>query len=94
MATAADISAFHRDAERSYTLPAHNHYDTEIYEREKGAIFYRTWQYAGPVERVASPGGLRSRSYQQGRLIVDAQRSDASEHAVHHFQSLVAQALS
>jgi len=37
--------------------------------------------------------GLASRAYHQGRLIVDAARSDASEHSVHHFQSLVREAL-
>ena len=37
--------------------------------------------------------GLKSRAYHQGRLIVDQTRSDASEHSVHHFQSLVRRAL-
>ena len=37
--------------------------------------------------------GLKSRAYHQGRLIVDQARSDASEHSVHHFQSLVRRAL-
>lgn len=37
--------------------------------------------------------GLKSRAYHQGRLIVDRARSDASEHSVHHFQSLVRRAL-
>jgi choline monooxygenase len=37
--------------------------------------------------------GLHSRGYRQGRFIVDPERSDRSEHAVHHFQSLVRDAL-
>jgi len=37
--------------------------------------------------------GLTSRAYHQGRLIVDPARTDASEHSVHHFQSLVREAL-
>ena len=37
--------------------------------------------------------GFKSRAYHQGRLIVDKARSDASEHSVHHFQSLVRRAL-
>ena len=37
--------------------------------------------------------GLKSRGYNQGRFIVDAEMSELSEHAVHHFQSLVADAL-
>ena len=37
--------------------------------------------------------GLRSLGYDSGRLLVDPQRSNHSEHLVHHFQSLVADAL-
>ena len=33
--------------------------------------------------------GLRSAGYHQGRIMVDAARSEISEHALHHFQSLV-----
>jgi len=36
--------------------------------------------------------GMRSRSFDVGRLIVDARRSGISEHATHHFQSLVLKA--
>ena len=37
--------------------------------------------------------GLHSRGYNQGRFIVDRDRTNMSEHAVHHFQSLVREAL-
>jgi len=37
--------------------------------------------------------GLASRGYRQGRFIVDPERSELSEHAVHHFHQLVAEAL-
>jgi carnitine monooxygenase subunit len=37
--------------------------------------------------------GLRSRGYDQGRFIVDAARTDMSEHAVHHFHALVVAAM-
>jgi choline monooxygenase len=37
--------------------------------------------------------GLRSRGYAQGRFVVDRERTQISEHAVHHFHTLVAQAL-
>ena len=37
--------------------------------------------------------GLASRGYRQGRFVADAERSAISEHAVHHFHSLVAEAL-
>jgi choline monooxygenase len=32
--------------------------------------------------------GLRSRGYVQGRFMVDAGRTQISEHAVHHFHRL------
>ncbi len=37
--------------------------------------------------------GLKSKGYNQGRFVVDSDRSELSEHAVHHFQKLVADAL-
>ncbi len=37
--------------------------------------------------------GLHSRGYTQGRFIVDRDRSEMSEHAVHHFHGLVLDAL-
>lgn len=40
----------------------------------------------GLCERVQK--GLRSRSYNAGRLVVDDARSGISEHGVHHFQQL------
>ncbi len=37
--------------------------------------------------------GLKSRGYNQGRFIVDNDLTELSEHAVHHFQSMVVDAL-
>ncbi len=37
--------------------------------------------------------GLQSRGYNQGRFVVDKELSELSEHAVHHFQSMVVDAL-
>lgn len=37
--------------------------------------------------------GLASRGYRQGRFVVDRERTERSEHAVHHFHRLVAEAL-
>lgn len=37
--------------------------------------------------------GLKSHGYNQGRFVVDESRSELSEHAVHHFQQMVAAAL-
>ena len=45
----------------------------------------------GLVQNVQK--GLHQMGYNQGRFIVDAGRTDISEHAVHHFQTLVHAAL-
>ncbi len=37
--------------------------------------------------------GLRSKGYNQGRFVVDKSKSELSEHAVHHFQKMVVEAL-
>ena len=35
------------DPARAFTLPARYYLDPEVFEREKEAIFYRHWHYAG-----------------------------------------------
>jgi choline monooxygenase len=45
----------------------------------------------GLIESVQR--GLHSRGYEQGRFIVDADRTYLSEHAVHHFHAMVLKAL-
>lgn len=37
--------------------------------------------------------GLQNKGYNQGRFVVDAEFSELSEHAVHHFQKMVMEAL-
>jgi len=37
--------------------------------------------------------GLKSSGYNQGRFVVDKDRTELSEHTVHHFQKMVAEAL-
>jgi len=37
--------------------------------------------------------GLRSKGYNQGRFVVDHDKTELSEHAVHHFQQMVVEAL-
>ena len=61
MAHAADralpeVGRFTADPHRSHTLPGPYYYDPAIFEREKQAIFNRTWQYVCHVSRVAEPG--------------------------------------
>lgn len=47
---------FERDPRRSYTLPGSYYHGADIFEREKGSIFYKTWQYVGHVSSLAEPG--------------------------------------
>ncbi len=42
---------------------------------------------------VSVQKGLRSKGYNQGRFVVDKELSELSEHAVHHFQKMVVEAL-
>ena len=49
-------TAFRPEAELSGTLPSYLYWDPEIYECEKEAIWFRTWQFVGHVSDLASPG--------------------------------------
>src|SRR5262245_56055681 len=51
-----DIGKFSRDPETSWTLPSAYYIDSEIYEREKEAIFFKTWNFACHKSAVAEPG--------------------------------------
>ena len=44
------------DPGRSYTMPARYYTDPDVYEREKEAIFARTWHYIGHESHVRNPG--------------------------------------
>ena len=70
-------------------------YRREPTEQEAAAIAYRhdfvQTEDVALVESVQR--GIRSRSYIDGRLMVDPGRTDKSEHPVHHIQSLVSRAL-
>jgi len=43
--TAFEVGGFKEDATRSTTLPARWYYEPEVFNREKKAIFFRTWSY-------------------------------------------------
>ena len=49
-------STFHPDPELSGTLPGHYYYDPDIYEREKEAIWFRTWQLVGYLHDLENIG--------------------------------------
>ncbi|MEM7240426.1 MAG: SRPBCC family protein [Pseudomonadota bacterium] len=44
------------EANESFTLPSSWYVDPAIYEREKEAIFYRTWQYVAHISMFNVPG--------------------------------------
>ena len=44
------------EAAQSYTMPARYYLDPGVYEREKQAIFERTWHYIGHESKVREPG--------------------------------------
>ena len=46
----------HTDPARAYTLPARFYLDPEVFEREKEAIFYRHWHYAGHLSQLEKAG--------------------------------------
>ena len=50
------MKSFNLNPELSHTLPASWYYDPAIFEREKEAIFFKTWHYVGHAENVDEPG--------------------------------------
>lgn len=50
------------DPERSYQLPARYYVDDDVFEREKEAIFYRTWQPVCHSSDLPEPGSYVTHS--------------------------------
>lgn len=46
----------HPDPGHSFTLPGWAYTDEALFEREREAIFYRSWQYAGALADLKEPG--------------------------------------
>ena len=49
-------AGFHDDPERSQTMNASFYWDPAVFEREKAAVFYNSWQYAGHVSMLPQAG--------------------------------------
>lgn len=49
-------SGFSPDASYSYTLPSHYYFDPAISEREKEAIWFRSWQFVGYAQDLVRKG--------------------------------------
>ena len=47
---------FSAQSERSFTIPARFYTDSDIYETEKGSIFYNSWCYAGHISQLKNSG--------------------------------------
>ena len=47
---------FNEDAENAWTLPAHTYWEPAWFDREKRAIFHRSWQCIGHVSQIPTPG--------------------------------------
>ncbi len=82
-------------AERTLQVADYYYLDRTLTEQRKARI-----DYANEVLQVEDNNlcegvqrGLRSRGYTQGRFVVDRGRTQISEHAVHHFHTLIAAAL-
>jgi phenylpropionate dioxygenase-like ring-hydroxylating dioxygenase large terminal subunit len=59
------------DPARAHTLPARYYCDPDIYQREKDAIFYRSWWLAGHESRLAAPGSyLTTRIHEQNVFVI------------------------
>jgi choline monooxygenase len=63
-----------RDPERSFTLPGFYYYDADVYAREMGAIFQRSWLYAGHVCRLARAGDYLVRDIGDQSVIIARDR--------------------
>ena len=62
---------FHPDPERSYTMPARYYISPEIYEQEKEAIFYRSWNFAGHAGQLPDVGSyFESRVHDQNVFVI------------------------
>jgi len=55
------VSGFQEDPMRSQTMDATYYFDPAIFERERTAIFHRTWQYVGHVSMLPQPGSFMVR---------------------------------
>ena len=50
------LENFDSDPAKSWTLPGHYYFDSDIYKREMTNIFYRNWQYACHNSVLEKPG--------------------------------------
>lgn len=64
------VPGFHEDPGQSYTLPGRYYHDPAVFQQEKPAIFYRTWQYVGHISRLSAPGDYLVREIGEQSVVV------------------------
>ncbi len=67
---------FDENPERSHTLPAAYYTDPAIFELEKEAVFYRSWQLVGHVSQVRETGDYFTCAIFDQKLFVIRGRDD------------------
>ena len=67
------------DPGRSGSLPAWAYLDSDVYEREKHELFYKTWHYAGWVGDLPAPGDYLTAELIDQSVIVMRGRDGALE---------------
>lgn len=78
-----DVGRFTDDPYHSYTLPGRFYFDADIFEREKQAIFNRTWQYVCHISQLAEPGSYAVRDLGDQSVVV-VRGSDNELRAFHN----------
>ena len=66
---------FSKNPQHSFTLPARYYYDADVYEREKAAIFYRNWWYAGHISQLVEAGSYFTVNIHQQSVFVVREKS-------------------
>ena len=63
-------NTFSPDPEHSGTLPAYYYYDPKIYEREKEAIWFRSWQLVGYLHDLQNTGDFITADLLDQKILV------------------------
>jgi phenylpropionate dioxygenase-like ring-hydroxylating dioxygenase large terminal subunit len=70
-----DDVPFDRDPAKSFTIPARYYLDADILAREKEAVFYKNWWYAGHQSQLIDPGCYLTLQVCDQNIIVIRDRS-------------------
>lgn len=94
----ANIAVFHLKPlgpETTIEIVEYFFADTDLNETQQGRIDYANNVLQEEDNRLCESvqRGLKSRGYRRGRLMVNPERDELSEHAVHHFHWLITQVL-